>query len=291
MPIVQRTNWDAEGKSSPTGMPRDYPLAATGHHQARDLAGFLSSAARTAPYPPPGAVYSSPLYRCVQTALPTAKAVGVKIKLEHGVQEWYGPARAGTGLHPRPDVAVLRGLFQGDLDDEYTSTVYPSRRGETIAQLHDRIGMFLDAWTARVDESGEKSVVIFAHAATVIAMGRMVGVILTLTLQLTGDLETDVTAGCAVTSLYRRKAGQSGCGAFERVYDGRADYMPGGVERDWAFSNIEIHTGETHGAVPDDEGDFLEHTPEDELPVGLAPGMERYLRKTRSAKGEVASRL
>lgn len=92
------------------------------------------------------------------------------------MQEWYGPAREGSGLHPRPDPAVLRGLFPGELDEEYTSTVYPSRRGETVAQLHERIGLFIDAWTARVDEGGEKSVVIFGHAATVIALGRLVSV-------------------------------------------------------------------------------------------------------------------
>lgn len=96
---------------------------------------------------------------------------------------------------------------------------------------------------------------------------------------------SDVTAGCAVTSLYRRIPGRSGCGAFERVYDGRADYLPNGVERDWAFSNIEIQNGELFGDVPDDEGDYVEHTVEDELPVGLAVGMGKYLRKNRGGGG------
>jgi broad specificity phosphatase PhoE len=38
--------------------------------------------------PTPELVFSSPFYRCVQTAAPTARELGVEVRLEHGVQEW-----------------------------------------------------------------------------------------------------------------------------------------------------------------------------------------------------------
>ena len=38
--------------------------------------------------PKPELVFSSPFYRCIQTAEPTAQKLGVAVRLEHGVSEW-----------------------------------------------------------------------------------------------------------------------------------------------------------------------------------------------------------
>lgn len=68
--------------------------------------------------------------------------------------------------------------------------------------------------------------------------------------QLTGNKALDVSAGCATTSLYRRKIRDStspefcGVGEWEPTYLGRADYMPGGVERDWSFRDVLLAGGE-----------------------------------------------
>lgn len=199
--MSDHANWTTQHHTAPTGMQRDYPvrdvtsllplsifyatngkLAALGHAQADNLAAFLSDPARTAPYPPPEKVISSPFYRCVQTGMPTALALSKRqgkkcpIGLEHGVQEWYSTALEGSGLHPRPGhVESLAPHFpEGMIDPEYSSTVYASRRGETLRGLHERVGLFLDTWIARMDEMGVRSVVIFGHAATVIAIGRLV---------------------------------------------------------------------------------------------------------------------
>ncbi|BEI81754.1 hypothetical protein CcaverHIS002_0209140 [Cutaneotrichosporon cavernicola] len=47
------SNWTSQHHHAPTGMDRDYPLAALGLNQAEDLGRFLSDPERTAPYPPP----------------------------------------------------------------------------------------------------------------------------------------------------------------------------------------------------------------------------------------------
>jgi transcription factor C subunit 7 len=88
----------------------------------------------------------------------------------------YSTVNPDTGLHPRPsDPEHLAPLFPPNtIDLSYTSTCYPSRRGETLSQLQDRADMFIEAWTSRVEEMGVKCVVIFGHAASVIALGRAV---------------------------------------------------------------------------------------------------------------------
>lgn len=96
-----------------TGVCTDLQLAAYGHEQAEQLATFLSSPSALAPHAVPQKVFSSPFYRCIETSVPTARALGMVssenekavadgkgyegIRLEHGVQEWYVPflTRAG----------------------------------------------------------------------------------------------------------------------------------------------------------------------------------------------------
>ncbi|KAL7419232.1 hypothetical protein Q5752_006069 [Cryptotrichosporon argae] len=286
-----RSNWvDPTIKTGPTGLQRDPPLAVYGLEQAELLAGFLADPTRTAPAPTPEAVYSSPFYRCIQTCEPTARRLGVGgVKLEHGVMEWYSPVNPSTGLHPRPGPpAQLAPLFPGLIDETYASTVFPSRRGESLRALQDRADLFAEAWTARLEAESERvrCVVVFAHAASVIAIGRA----------LTGDKSLNVVAGCASTSLYRRRipppgAGSSpppsGVGQWDIVWNGRADYLPNGVERDWSFRDAVIKDGE----VVNDDGDHRPHDDADALPEGLGPGMDVFLRRgpppPNTATGEV----
>ena len=83
-----------------------------------------------------------------------------------------------TGLHPRPaSPSRLAPLFPPDtVDRAYASTLFPSRRGETLRELQDRVDLFVEAWTARTEAGGARCVVVFAHAASVIALGRAVSV-------------------------------------------------------------------------------------------------------------------
>lgn len=294
-------------KSSPTGMRLDHPLSVHGVQQAAHLGAFLSDPARTAPYPVPERVFSSPFYRCLQTAQPTAALLAERaneprrIALDHGVMEWYPPAKKGTGLHPRPSgPATLEKFFPEALDLDYLPSVYPDRKGEKMQALFDRIDLFVDVFTARMDATPVRTVVIFEHAATVIALGQA----------LTGDRKAEACAGCACTSLYRRRTdkgpGGGSVGAWEQLWNGRADYMPGGVERDWAVSGggtttvrvvwwctdalLQFHqVALAGGEVVEDEGDLLEHSPEDELPVGLVKGMDKYLPPSRRQDGSKAA--
>jgi transcription factor C subunit 7 len=141
--------------------------------QADTLAEFLSTTE-----PRPERVFSSAFYRCIQTAIPTAARLNVPVSLDHGVGEWYSTVNPDTGLHPRPSSVshLSRHFPSSSLDLEYTPTVFPSRKGESLKDLQDRADLFVEAWTSRVEDlyPDVKAVVIFAHAASVIALGRAV---------------------------------------------------------------------------------------------------------------------
>lgn len=63
------------------GSPADPPLSAEGHSQAEKMAAFLEGESIDR-------LYSSPMQRAHQTALPLAATTGLEIELEEGVAEY-----------------------------------------------------------------------------------------------------------------------------------------------------------------------------------------------------------
>lgn len=171
---------------SPTGIATDPALTSHGVEQARELAAHLVNID-----PPVERVYSSPYYRCLQTVEPFVSlwaqsarpdaADKPAILGETGLSEWYGSA---SFEHPTSATSdKLAELFPA-FDKSYSSAVAPSRNGESIAQLHDRVALTMDALVKRCDEAGVRAVLLCSHAATVIALGRV----------LTGSMPENVEA-------------------------------------------------------------------------------------------------
>ncbi|KAI0851749.1 phosphoglycerate mutase-like protein [Daldinia vernicosa] len=187
---------------SPTGLPTDPALASHGIEQANELAEYLLGLD-----PPIEQVYSSPYYRCMQTIQPficklrnrEAQSSGnvsgdphSKIRVDLGLSEWYGLAHFE---HPSSaPLNKLQSLFP-ELDASYASSPAPSRRGETLPQLHDRVAQAIDFIIRRSDQEGHKAVLVCTHAAVVIALGRV----------LTGHVEQDFGAFTCGLSKYRRR--------------------------------------------------------------------------------------
>ncbi|KAI0180953.1 phosphoglycerate mutase-like protein [Hypoxylon sp. FL1284] len=183
---------------SPTGLPTDPSLTSHGVQQSNELAAHLLDVD-----PPIEQVYSSPYYRCMQTIQPfvhklrsqlSGDVLGEatsRIRVDPALSEWYGLAQ-----FEHPSSAPLNELQSHFpyIDAAYASTLAPSRRGESLQQLHDRVAQAIDAIIRRSDEEGRKAVVICTHAAVVIALGRV----------LTGKLEHDFGAFTCGLSKYRR---------------------------------------------------------------------------------------
>ncbi|KAH6636596.1 histidine phosphatase superfamily [Chaetomium tenue] len=211
-----RSNWLVDPSNgnytafikSPTGGAADPALTAHGVDQANELAVRL-----LAVDPPIERVYSSLYYRCLQTVQPFVRQTqeeasetargkpALKIRGETGLGEWYGSA---DFEHPVPaSLGKLDPLFPGLLDLDYGPVVTPSRMGEAIDELHDRVAAAMEALIAQCDRDGVRAILLCSHAAVIIALGRV------LTGQMPDSIDTDdfkcFTCGL---SAYRRRRRQ-----------------------------------------------------------------------------------
>ncbi|TKA72213.1 hypothetical protein B0A49_03938 [Cryomyces minteri] len=177
---VYRSNWVVDPATgeytatvrTPTGIPSDPALASYGVDQARQLADRITSLS-----PPVDIIYSSPFYRCLQTLEPAVKKLAVKnpdikVRVENGLGEFYGLARFD---HPSPATLDVLHTHFPTLHATYKPLFVPSTNGESIPTLHDRIAYTLHNIISTLDEdpSGPKALLLCTHAASMIAMGRV----------------------------------------------------------------------------------------------------------------------
>lgn len=238
---------------SPTGIPADPALTSHGVHQARELAAHLMTLD-----PPIDAVYSSAYYRCLQTIAPfveerrkaalsgdsdgAGSSAALLIRPEPGIGEWFGSA---PFAHPRPAPAhVLKPMFPA-YDEDYSPIWTPSEKGETVTELYTRVAGAVRAIIERSDAEGFRAVVLCSHAASVIALGRV------LTGCVPDDPSTeDIKAFTCGLSVYRRQERQvisdlrhgetdSGIetpievGGWTCELNSDCSFLSGGEERGW----------------------------------------------------------
>lgn len=250
-----RSNWlvDASGNyssylKSPTGIATDPALTSHGVEQAHELAAHLMTL-----YPPVERVYSSPYYRCLQTIEPfvslwaqsatpdAASKLKPSIQGEAGLSEWYGSA---SFEHPTSASAdKLAELFPA-FDKSYASAVVPSRNGESIAQLHDRVALTMEALVKRCDEAGVRAVLLCSHAATVIALGRV----------LTGNMPENVE-----TEDFR--AFTCGLSVFRRRLAARCDADPAGEDPAASGPGVRAPTSQATASPDDYSKDLADPSP------------------------------
>ncbi|GAA6054944.1 hypothetical protein JCM3770_004063 [Rhodotorula araucariae] len=267
-----RLSWETQLWTSPTGIPRDPPLSAHGVDQAQELAGFLKAelgVESAADALDKGVVVlSSPLYRCVQTATPTAEALGVPIFVEPGLAEWYLPVR--RGLHPAlADATFLQKFFLLVAASSSSSAaggaaawamlLTPPRTGESIRAVHARCATLVPALVSALEARGARTVVLFSHAATCIALSRAFANDLPPALlahpsarpgepEPLGEWRDEERLGvgaatCSVSKFVRTAGADTGADApgevWTREWDGRTDFMRRGEERRWDFTFVE----------------------------------------------------
>ncbi|KAL9936861.1 hypothetical protein V8E36_004096 [Tilletia maclaganii] len=255
-----RMNWHGNITLGVLGRPRDPVLTAHGLDQCKDLATFFAS---TLPQDQrPQLILASPYYRTVQTALPTAQALGQPIHLEPGLSEWFPPVEPNPndipntrGVHPYPPTrALLEPQFPKDTlapTSAWPPVLYPSVNGEDVNELHDRARLLL----RRIERQCEilfpdvKRVLLVSHAATIIAIGRVLvhrGPGPPWEAGTTEAAGYDVGAGTASVSQYdryprkrRRRIGELDAeSAFEHTLNGSCAHLSAGVEREWNFGHL-----------------------------------------------------
>ncbi|KIM66159.1 hypothetical protein SCLCIDRAFT_14531 [Scleroderma citrinum Foug A] len=229
-----RANWIDAQCGTVTGLARDHPLAAYGEAQARELATYFQTLPEAKR---PTAIFSSPYYRCLQTALPVANVLNLPIHVEHGLSEWYSPVAPGTGLHPRPLAAADLNRYFIEIDPSWSSVWYPSRKGEDVKEVHARVNGFLDLFVPEVETrfaDQHENILLVSHAATTIALCR----------GLLALPDMPLRVGCCSVSEFSRKPATHGIlGAWgaKKLVDG--SHLKDGASRDWGFEDIEMANG------------------------------------------------
>ena len=157
------------------------------------------------------------------------KAMSKNTEIRHS--EWFGPTTFfDHPPHPTPSTmrAHFPSLIPQNPEEHYTPLLHPSRRGETILELHNRVATALEGIIADLDaeiaaleadippeKRTSKSVLICSHAAPLIAMGRV----------LTGNMpedssDEDFFVFVAGLSTFRRRGSQ---GSTEYAADSSED--------------------------------------------------------------------
>jgi len=269
-----RLDFDENGtEESPTGLPRDPQISEFGEDQARELANYFKGVPEDQR---PTAIFSSPYYRCLQTAQPTATELDIPIYVEHGLSEWYSPVKQGTGLHPRPSDASALKVYFPEIDESWPSVWYPSRKGEGVAALHDRLAGFITDFVPEVQRrfSGAHDRVLFiTHAGTAIALTR----------ELIGDRGLMFpVACCSLTVVDRKDAAATDLwptivGDWTPRLLGDCTHLKDGPQRAWGFHMLKVAA---NGEVIEKAGVPGTENEKDE-PVGSQINLDHiYLLKT-----------
>lgn len=251
-----KTNVYNSSVPSPTNIGADPPLTAHGAKQSHELAEHLVSRV-----PQVDQYYSSPFYRCIQTVEPSVRKNQLKdtasesfqhivrrdlnIRLHPGLGEWYARDECSDRSTPptHASVSLLASLLPNLIDETYEPRHKPQvEYGETVEELHRRVGQVLQEIIRDSDEAGTQTICICTHAATLIAMHR------TLTGRLSQDLniwcQGDPKAWtCGVWGLRRHHLLQSDArGNPSKLHsswnaisedDGHCSYLSQGQQRGW----------------------------------------------------------
>jgi transcription factor C subunit 7 len=175
--------------------------------------------------------------RCLQTSAPVAAALGAPVYVDNGLSEWYRPVVPGTGLHPIPPPAeTAASAFPSlHIDAAWRPTWVPSRKGESVEELHNRCQGFLRTFIPRTEQlhgGRHKAILLVSHAATAIALTR----------EFVGDRNLSMrVACCSLTTLIRPP---EDCAQAVGVWQSRGlatgDFLRGGLERSWGFEDVEL---------------------------------------------------
>ena len=155
-----------------------------------------------------------------------------------GLGEWYSPVVPGTGLHPRPSSASTLKQWLPAIDPAgWSTTWYPSRRGEDVEEIHDRVDGYLSVFIPHLERvyPQHKVIMLVSHAATTIALVRT----------LLGDRNFALRVGCCSLSEFVRKEAEDWkvVGGWEAKKLADGEHLKDGAQRDWGFEDIKIANG------------------------------------------------
>ncbi|KAJ3162891.1 hypothetical protein HDU88_006530 [Geranomyces variabilis] len=229
---------------SPTGLPKDPPLADAGHTQAKQVAAHLRSRGQRFAH-----IFSSPFSRCLQTVEPFARTQHAKVKIEPGLGEWFSDWHAPPAAPdpppppPRaPRFSESDRLFPGMLDPAWVPLWRHPVRWESQDDIHERLKWTVNAIADYVDAHPTDSnvahaagqsddtlsttssthILLVTHAACQIALGRA----------LLGDRYAEINCGVASFGRFRRDSDAR----WVMEGNGEVAHLSEGMQYNWQFT-------------------------------------------------------
>lgn len=234
-----RSNWlPPPHPPNPTGIDSDPVLAPHGVDQAVELSVHIKSLPDSEK---PQFIVSSPFYRCVETAQPIAKALGLKVAIDRGIGEWFKPDR---GVVPVPAGYEKLGEFFPDVIGSASlwagSGAIPSSEGETQEAIFQRTKAFWAEFIPLFEKQypDVSRILLVSHAATKIALG--MSLLKHASVQEDIDFKgtkTKIHSGACSLDKYVLDGS-----AWTMVENGRTDFLKDGEEMNWNF-DVQFEAG------------------------------------------------
>lgn len=221
-----RSNWlEGEIPPPPTGIDSDHVLAPHGHDQAKELADHIASLEKK-----PQMLFLSPFYRCIETSTPVAKELGLKIRVENGIGEWYRPGRS---VIPEPASLDLLNKSFDNLDQEWKSLVTPSNKGETEQDILERCRDFWSKFLPLMEEKYPEVeyVMLVSHAASKIALGMSIMGYKSVRDEISFGEDKVLKAGACSLDIYDKEDTE-----WKLKVNGDTSFLSDGEEMNWHFS-------------------------------------------------------
>ena len=157
--------------------------------------------------------------------------------MHKGLSEWYSPVKPGTGLHPRPGSANVLQSYFPQIDSDWSSIWYPTQKGETISQVHDRSDGFLTVFIPQLENlKRHERILLMSHAAPIITFVR----------SLVGDRQLPLRVGCCSLSELVQASSDSIIGGWKPIKLADTAHLDKGPLREWGFDYVEIEAGEVY---------------------------------------------
>ncbi|GAN05132.1 phosphoglycerate mutase family protein [Mucor ambiguus] len=210
-----REDWVNDTPFLPTNLRNDPPLSELGRKQSQEVANYLKDKSINR-------IYSSPMYRVLETVYPLVEACDTPLFVDYSMAEFYGIAH-GSYL-PVASLTELKQLFPKLNITDHTSSIPLPSGVETVHECHLRVKRGLDKLIAELDAEPDSphTILLSGHAASAIAAVRA----------LLRDSNYAVRCGtCSLSRLVRQQDG-----TWSLVENGSCAHLSDGEQRSWMFS-------------------------------------------------------